>query len=142
MLAVLVVALAAVLGVMKYKQPAAVNNEENGGTSAQSSELPVSLTNPSVTAAFFSYNFYGEIKELKTANGNIELTLSDSALPVFILTEQTKVQTTNKSQVTGLLDKEDLKVRLGVTVVAYYDAKNKTWVTSEVYVPTDVQSLQ
>lgn len=138
---VLVLVLGGVVFFLKYEKPAGSKDQADGGNSALSQDLPVPLTNSAVTAVFFSYNFYGEIKELKTVDGNIELTLTDPELPVFILTDKTKVQTTSKNQVTGALDREDLKVRLGVTVVAYYDTKAKTWTTPEVYVPTDVQSL-
>ena len=109
-----------------------------------SSVVPISFDSPQVSGIFLSYTFTGKVSSLVTEDGSTQLHLSgDPALPIFVLTRQTAIMTVQDPKPPVQVSPDLLKDDQFVSVVAYYDVKNKSWTTTHVYItqeqhgPTD-----
>lgn len=128
------IVLLSIIYINKDKYSSSIKSNGSNKLTEDLSGLPVSTKHPAVRAVFFSYNFYGEIKDLiKGSDGTTSLTLMSSGLPTFVLTEKTKINLTSDNKVSGVAQIKDLRKNQAITVVAYYDLNSKVWVTPEIY---------
>lgn len=102
---------------------------------------PVALNHKGVGTVLLVYNFFGKVTRKDTVGVNTQLTLdiSDSSLPNFIATKDTRVSSAEKSILTpSTLD--FVNVGTNVSLSTTYDLKTKTWILRDVFIIVPVAS--
>lgn len=119
---------------------AEIKNSESKSLAGQDDkkvELPIDPSNRNVSSFYFTYNFLGELKEIKNVSEGIQILFQaeDDSLPQFIMTEKnTKLykQTENTEWVP--VQKLDIKPGSKLSVSVSYEPLRKEWVTRAVYI--------
>ena len=96
---------------------------------------PVALSHKGVGTVLLVYNFFGKVTRKDTVGVNTQLTLdiSDSNLPNFIATKDTRVSRAENSILTpSTLD--SVNVGTNVSLSTTYDLKTKTWILRDVFI--------
>ena len=100
-------------------------------------EPPFDPYNKYVTNFYFSYSFFGELKEIKEVNGSKQIILKTEgeSLPEFLIAEKdTKIYTVDKNK--NLVPSKNLNINSGtkLSISVSYEPVKKEWLTRGIYI--------
>lgn len=102
----------------------------------ESVRLPVSLNNKNVNNVYLTYNFFGQLREIKNQDSNPQVILdpSEPGLPDFLIDPETQFYNvdSNDKILPGTID--DLKVGTRLSISATYELKDESWKTRMIYI--------
>ncbi len=140
--AAFLVSLAIIAGPkLKIKAPPASNTQTGNQEKVkqeETSNFPISLSDPSIGQAFVHYFINGKIAALES--GNNIIVLDNASLPKFTLSGESRVSKLTPpygAQSSMAEARNELKAGLNIIISAEYDLRSKAWIVRDVYIPTD-----
>lgn len=120
----------------KYWKPSAgkITVDQN---EIEKAELPLDPRNKNVSNFYYTYTFFGDVKEIKNVDGGKQIVLgtNNKDLPNFIVTEKnTKVYIARKNNEWVLTKDLNLKPGKKISISTSYEPVKKEWLTRSVYI--------